>query len=115
MNTCPAVPRRPVLPVMGIGFFLACLSATQAEVVRVEVEERRAFADGRPFGSTGPYESMEGRPHFAVDPEDPANERVTDIGLAPRNDAGKVEFSSDFFLLKPADPARGNRRILYPL
>ena len=41
-----------------------------------------------------------------VDPADPANERIVDLKLAPRNRDGKVEFSTDFFLLMPADPAR---------
>ena len=51
--------------------------------------------------------------HFEVDPANPANRVVTDIGLAPRNDRGMVEFRSNFYLLKPADAARGNGTVLY--
>jgi hypothetical protein len=35
------------------------------------------------------------------DPSLPAHRIVTDIDKAPRNANGKVEFSSDFFLIKP--------------
>ena len=72
-----------------------------------------AFAGGHAFGTTGPYEKVVGRLYLEVSPDDPANQAVVDLKLAPRNARGRVEFWSDFFLLKPADPARGNRRLLY--
>ena len=37
---------------------------------------------------------------------------ITDIDLAPRNAQGLVEFSGDFFLLKPVDMRKGNGRLL---
>ncbi len=89
------------------------LRSGSAEVVRMEVAERGPFADGHSFGRSGPYEKIAGRLWFEVDPDDPANVAITDIQLAPRNERGKVEFWSDFFLLKPADPTRGNGRLLY--
>ena len=53
---------------------------------------------------------MIGRVHFAIDPKLPANRAIADIDLAPKNAAGKVEFSSDllFFRPKRADRARGS-------
>ena len=36
-----------------------------------------------------------------------------DLELAPRNPRGLVEFSADFYLLKPVDPAKGNGRLFY--
>src|SRR5262249_50946115 len=42
-----------------------------------------------------------------------ANRIVTDLDKAPRNARGKVEFSSDFFLLKPKQIERGNGAVLY--
>jgi hypothetical protein len=73
---------------------------------------RRPLADGRPFGEVGPYEELKGRLRLAVDPAHPANTRVTDVGRAPRNAAGRVEFSSDVSILLPADRARANGRLL---
>lgn len=93
---------------------LACSDdGVRAEVVRMQIDRREPFADGFCFGRTGPYERIAGRLHYEVDPHHPANARVTDLKLAPRNARGNVEFWSDFYLLKPVNPARGNRRVLY--
>jgi hypothetical protein len=92
---------------------IASASLAHAEVVRVRVDRREAFADGQSFGAAGPYERIFGRMFLEVDPEHPSNDRIVDLQLAPRNARGKVEFWSDFFLLKPVDASRGNRRLLY--
>ncbi len=104
-----------VVPVLGAVTAVAaiCPAALDAQVVRVEVEERVPFAGGHSFADTGPYEKIVGRLHIEVDPNDPANARVSDLGLAPTNDRGRVEVWTDFFLLKPVDPDRGNGRLLY--
>ena len=94
--------------------FVILLAATpvSAEVIRIEVKSR-ADLSPQPAGAVGPYERLAGTIHFAVDPRHPVNQIITDIDKAPRNADGKVEFSSDFELLKPKDPARGNGTILY--
>ena len=92
---------------------LAAVSAVSAEVVRVDVERRGDIADGRSYGTVGAYERVAGRIHFAVDPANPANRIVTDIDYAPTNSAGLVEFSADFFLVKPKDVAAGNGAVFF--
>ncbi len=102
--------------VWGVAFLTAILGQAgflSAEVVRMEVQRREPFADGHAFGSTGPYEKLVGRLYLEVSPDDPANQMVMDLKRAPRNARGRVEFWTDFFLLTPKDPARGNRRLLY--
>jgi alpha/beta hydrolase family protein len=84
-----------------------------AEVVRIEVASRADLVGGQPFGSAGPYEKIAGKIFFAVDPSLPANKLVTDISKAPRNAAGKVEFSADFYLIKPKQIDKGNHAVLY--
>ena len=84
-----------------------------ADVVRIEVTSRADVLAGRAFGAAGAYETLVGRIHFAVDPRNRVNQIITDIDRAPRNAAGLVEFSSDFYLIKPKDPARGNGTLLY--
>jgi len=84
-----------------------------ADVVRIEVKSRADLLAGRSFATTGPYEKLIGTLHFAVDPRNPANRIITDLDKAPRNASGLVEFASDFFLIKPKDPARGNGTLLY--
>jgi hypothetical protein len=91
------------------------LSSTIAEahVVRLRIERRETVLAGRPFGAAGPYEKLIGKVEFALDPNLPRNEGIVDLKLAPRNARGEVEFSADFYLLKPVDPRRGNGRLFY--
>ena len=84
-----------------------------AEVVRIDVQSRTDLASGKPFGSTGAYEKLRGRIYFEIDPANSANRIITDIDHAPRNARGRVEFSSDFFLIKPKQVERGNGTVLY--
>lgn len=92
---------------------LLVAAPVSAEVVRIEVKSRADIAAGRAYGAVGPYEKVIGIIHFAVDPRNPANRIIADIDKAPRNAAGLVEFSSDFYLIRPKDPARGNGTVLY--
>src|SRR5262245_4078708 len=99
--------------------FLLALAAgliatpVRAEVVRIDVQARSDVAGGQSFGAAGPYEKLSGKIFFAADPSLPANRIVTDVDKAPRNASGNVEFSSDFFLLKPKRIERGNGAVLY--
>ena len=88
-------------------------STASAEVVRIEVRSRADVAGGKFFGLAGPYEKLAGTIYFAVDPANSANGIIADIEFAPRNESGKVEFHSDFFLIKPKDIERGNGTVLY--
>jgi hypothetical protein len=88
-------------------------SVAEAHVVRLRIERREVVVNGRPFGAAGPYEKLVGKVDFALDPNDPRNAGIVDLTLAPRNAAGEVESSADFYMLKPVDPARGNGRLFY--
>ena len=82
-------------------------------VTDLEITSRTSFVSGESFGEVGPYEILEGTAYFAVDPLHARNQGITDLNLAPRNSAGRVEFSSDFAMLQPVNADRGNRRILF--
>lgn len=84
-----------------------------ARVTRVELTRHEAFAGGRPFGKVGPYEKWVGTVHFEVDPADPRNTGIQDLDLVPPNAAGKVELSTDLYILKPVKMHRGNGKIFY--
>ncbi len=98
----------------GLWLIITTLFATTAaaEVVRVEVAERADVATGAPYGAAGAYEKIRGTLHFAVDPGAAANRNVTDLALARTNAAGRVEFTADFYLLKPKDASRSNGALL---
>lgn len=94
--------------------FVALAAAPlSAEVVRFEIQSRSDLLAGQAFGAAGAYEKIVGKIHFAVDPAIEANRIVTDLGRAPRNASGRVEFSADFYLLKPKQIERGNGAVLY--
>ena len=88
-------------------------ATSEARVTRFEVEQRRSFAGGMEFGRTGVYERLDGTAYMEVGPNDPLNAVIVNIDKAPRNASGKVEFSAPFFILKPVDMAKGNRKIFY--
>ncbi len=94
---------------------LSFLSASfaQARVVRLNVQTQELILNGKAFGLAGAYEKLSGTVDIALHPENPANALVVDLELAPRNEKGEVEFSADFYLLKPVDPARGNGVVFY--
>src|SRR5262245_8978250 len=104
-------PKLSAVAVMTLVLGVA-VAPVAAEVVRIEVTSRTDLVDGQPFGAVGPYEKLSGRIFFAVDPTLPANRIITDIDKAPRNAAGKVEFSSDFYLIKPKQIDKGNGAVL---
>ena len=88
-------------------------ASSRAELVRVEVKSRVDVLNGKAFGNTGPYEKIWAKAYFAIDPAHPRNQVIADLDLAPRNAAGKVEFSADLFILKPKDPGRGNGVVFF--
>jgi len=81
--------------------------------IRLQIDQKELLAGGAEFGASGAYERLSGVVHFAVDPKAPAYRAVVDLEHAWTNAAGEVEFSADFCLLKPVEPTRGNRRILF--
>jgi len=80
--------------------------------ISLAVQHRSLILDGRAFGAVGAYEKIAGMLRFAVDPQHRLHRQITDLDSAPRNGEGRVEFQGDFYLLKPVDSARGNRRLL---
>ena len=99
------------LRVLGLWLLLGQLAV--AAVVGVEVRDRREVLHGRSFAAAGTYEMVQGKVFFEVDPRLEQNRTICDIDLAPRNRRGKVAFSSDFFLIRPTRPGKGNGTVLY--
>ncbi len=91
----------------------ATTTAAEARVTRIEIGKREPFAAGQAFGSTGAYEKIVGRYHGALDPANPLNATIVDLDKAPRNAQGLVEYSADFYILKPVDLSKGNGAIFY--
>ncbi|MBN9553973.1 MAG: hypothetical protein J0H61_04745, partial [Alphaproteobacteria bacterium] len=95
----------------GILLVSAFTLAAEAHVVRLRVEHRDPVLDGKAFGNAGAYEKLSGKVEFALDPGLAINKSIIDLDLAPKNAQGLVEFTADFMMLKPIDPAKGNGRL----
>ena len=87
-----------------LSILLAAGLSSLAAVDRVHVLERTDAPNA--------YEEIHAVAYFSVDPKLEANRIVTDLGLAPRNGRGLVEFSVDVVVMRPRDPARGNGTVL---
>jgi hypothetical protein len=99
---------------VGLALALALsVSAAQARVTRIEIVRSEPFAGGESFGSVGAYQKIVGRFHGELDPAQALNAGIVDLDKAPRNTRGQVEYSADFYILRPADLAKGNGALLY--
>jgi len=114
------MPRNPVNRTTGsllaILTVLFCSTPLQARITRVEISrvESPTF-EGAEFGGAGKYEKLAGRAFGEVDPADPRNALIVDIKLAPKNDRGMVEYSTDVYILRPVDPAKRNHRVFFDI
>ncbi|HTN28022.1 MAG TPA: hypothetical protein VL180_09580, partial [Burkholderiales bacterium] len=80
-------------------------------VTNLEIHTRAPVLGGKAFGDAGAYEKIAGTLRFEVDPQHPLHRQITDIALAEMNPDGRVAFSSDFYILKPVDASKSNRRL----
>jgi hypothetical protein len=98
---------------------LALLSLTSVPVANARITrmvvtrvESPTFG-GASFGAAGQFEKLIGIAYGEVDPSHPLNAIIQDIGLAPRNVRGMVEYDTDFYVIKPVRMEQGNRMLFY--
>src|SRR5260221_5888833 len=83
-------------------------------ITRLTFSEAPTIAfGGASFGNVGSYEKIQGRAFGELDPANPLNAIITDITLAPRNACGMVEYAVDFYILRPVNPSRGNKVMVF--
>jgi hypothetical protein len=101
--------RRPFLV-----FLFLCLitAALQARVTRVEIASSTDVLNGTAFGDAGVYERITGRVYFALPVDNPHNRRIVDLDKAVNLKNGEVEVSSEFIVVRPKDPHKGNGSML---
>ena len=90
-----------------------CAATAAGEVRHITISSRAPFAAGQAFGTVGPYEEIRGVVVGEIDPADPKHALITDIGLAPRNARGLVEYRTTFTLRRPADMTRAPGVLFY--
>ena len=88
---------------------LAIAPDAQAKVTRIVIEKKTSPAfNGAAFGAAGQYETLVGKAYGELDPKDPHNTIITDIGLAPKNARGMVEYTATFQVVKPLDMTKAS-------
>jgi hypothetical protein len=95
--------------------FLALATADAgAHITRIQITNRESPTfGGYAWPGVGQYEKIVGKAFGELDPNDPRNSVIVDIQLAPRNGKGRVEYSHDFYILKPVDLSKGNHKVMY--
>ena len=82
-------------------------------IVEIKVDAVEPFAEGQAFGEAGSYLRISGVAKGALDPAAPENKGIVDLDKAPRNARGMVEYETDFFILRPAEPHRAGGVLVY--
>lgn len=92
---------------------LACSGSwLNARVLRVEILSRQDVLHGKQFGKAGAYQRLTGRIYFSERVDDRANRRIVDLANAANLTGGEVEFSADFFAIRPKDSSKRNGSLL---
>jgi hypothetical protein len=92
---------------------LSLASSALARVDHVEITKREDVLNGKAFGAAGAYEKIVGKIYFSADPSNVHNQQIIDLDKADRNSKGQVEFSADFYVLRPKDQTKSNGAMLY--
>src|SRR5262245_20510974 len=94
--------------------FICSAVRLDAKVTRIEVEKVTRVDPPAGAGPDAiPYERISGKFYGELDPADPRNALITDITLATRNAAGKVEYVGTFSLMKPVDLSKASGVLIY--
>jgi hypothetical protein len=95
-----------------VAAFAAVPAHARVKKVQISAKESPTFG-GYSWPGVGQYEKIVGKAFGELDPKDPKNAVIVDLQLAPKNANGKVEYSFDFYLLKPIDLSKGNHKMVY--
>ena len=91
-----------------------CVDDAQARITKVLIttKESPTFG-GYSWPGVGQYEKLYGKAFGEVDPLDPKNAVIVDIASRREMRSGKVEYSFDFYILKPIDLKKGAHKVMY--
>jgi len=93
---------------------LVVAPTADARITQVQITTRQTPTfGGYSWAGVGQYEKIVGKAFGEVDPFDPKNAVIVDLQLAPRNRRGYVEYSFDFYILKPIDLSKGAHKVMY--
>jgi hypothetical protein len=88
-------------------------ASAEARITEIRIDATEPFVGGAAFGSAGAYVRIKGVAKGEVDPRAAENVVIADLDKAPKNARGLVEYETDFYVLRPADPAKGSGILFY--
>jgi hypothetical protein len=89
-------------------FYFFAGNILQQKIVRIEITSTEVYDGAKKFGDAGEYIKISGWTYGEVDPNNSLNSVIQDILLAPRNVRGKVEYATQFILLRPMNMSKCN-------
>ncbi len=92
---------------------LGLVRPASAAVTKIVVDSTAPAFGGATIGTAGAYTLLTGRAFGELDPTDPHNEIITDIGKAPRDSTGKVSYIATFQIAVPQNLAAANGLMFY--
>ena len=87
--------------------------AAEGRIVKITIDSTTPVANGELFGTVGAYELLRGTAYGELDPNVRHNSGITDIPLAPKNAAGRVEYKAQFAIHKPVDLSKASGILVY--
>jgi hypothetical protein len=90
--------------------FVTCVNA---RITKITITSRAPAFNNQTFGSVGQFEKIKGIASGEIDPKDRRNALITDIQFAPKNARGRVEYRTNFTLVKPIDMSKSAGVLLY--
>jgi Alpha/beta hydrolase domain len=88
----------------------------EARITKIEIDVQKSESPtfgGFSWPGVGQYEKIVGKASGEVNPHDRQNRMIVDIEFAPTNSRGNVEYSFNFYILKPIDLNKGSRKMMY--
>jgi hypothetical protein len=84
-----------------------------APIPALEITSTKDAYGGASFGNVGPYRVITGIVHGVLDPADPANKGIVDLDRGTSGQGSLVAYTTDFVILRPANPAHAKRILFY--
>src|SRR5256712_2520914 len=109
-----SIVRLSFISLLVTAYGICAATTAHAYIKKIQITTRQSPAfGGYSWPGVGQYEKIAGKAFGELDPKDSRNQVLVDLQLAPRNAGGKVEYSFDFYLLKPVGLSKGNHKMLY--
>jgi len=107
-----AIARQTQLALVLAAVLMAPAAQARITEIQITTTESPTFG-GFSWPGVGQYEKIVGKAFGEVNPHDRQNRDIVDIEFAPRNARGNVEYSFNFYILKPIDLRKGAGKMMY--